>query len=376
MTYHEDMDSFIEKYERGKAGKNKSIPMGFKRLTKHVGLRSQVYYLVGGYTGSAKTTLIDDAFVLNPIYWYIQNRQKSNFELKIIYFSQERSKAYKIARWISRTLFMNEGIILPIDIILGWEREPNKEEQEYIDRYLPYISSLFEDIIEIHEGPKKPGAMFRIIKEFAESRGEETEKEFTRKNGTKYKKKVYIPDNPNELVIIVVDTINLTVPENKEDGSITNSKETIDKASEYMRMGRDKYGYSPVVVSQFNREIANPMRLKAGDVQPQLEDFSGSAGTQNDAEVIMALFDPMRYKVSDVYGYDLEKLKEGEKHKFPGSKKYRQLTILKNSYGADDIGIGLALQPQSGLFKELPFPSQMTDNLYESVLDNTFFVTN
>jgi hypothetical protein len=34
------------------------------------------------------------------------------------------------------------------------------------------------------------------------------------------------------------------------------------------------------VVSQFNRSIANPMRIKAGDVEPQLEDFSDSSSTQ------------------------------------------------------------------------------------------------
>jgi hypothetical protein len=29
------------------------------------------------------------------------------------------------------------------------------------------------------------------------------------------------------------------------------------------------------------------MRIKAGDVEPQLEDFSDSSSTQNDADVIM-----------------------------------------------------------------------------------------
>jgi hypothetical protein len=32
---------------------------------------------------------------------------------------------------------------------------------------------------------------------------------------------------------------------------------------------------------------------------------------QNDADVIIALFDPLRYKVEDTSGYDLEKLVDG-----------------------------------------------------------------
>jgi hypothetical protein len=46
------------------------------------------------------------------------------------------------------------------------------------------------------------------------------------------------------------------------------------------------------------------MRIKAGDVEPQLEDFSDSSS--NDADVIIALFDPLRYKVMIHQGYDLE----------------------------------------------------------------------
>jgi hypothetical protein len=40
--------------------------------------------------------------------------------------------------------------------------------------------------------------------------------------------------------------------------------------------------------------------------EPQLEDFSDSSSTQND-DVIIALFDPLRYKVEDTSGYDLGK---------------------------------------------------------------------
>ena len=37
--------------EKGLAGKNKGIPMGFDRLTNYVGIRKGMYYLIGGNTG-------------------------------------------------------------------------------------------------------------------------------------------------------------------------------------------------------------------------------------------------------------------------------------------------------------------------------------
>lgn len=111
------------------------------------------------------------------------------------------------------------------------------------------------------------------------------------------------------------------------------------------------------------------MRIKNGDVEPQLEDFSDSSSTQNDADVVLALFDPMRYKVADPSGYTLEKLKDQY-----GAKYFRSLRLLKNSYGCDDLRIGLGFLGQLSIFKELPRQKEMTEHDYESVTNKSFFL--
>ena len=140
--------------------------------------------------------------------------------------------------------------------------------------------------------------------------------------------------------------------------------------SDELRYARDFYGYSPVVVSQFNRSISNPIRIKNGDVEPQMEDFADSSTTQNDSDICMALFDPMRYKVEDPSGYDLNKLKDDF-----GSKYFRSLRVIKNSYGEDDIRIGLGFLGQIGMFKELPRRREITDAHYQSVVNKSFFLS-
>jgi replicative DNA helicase len=139
--------------------------------------------------------------------------------------------------------------------------------------------------------------------------------------------------------------------------------------SDELRFARDFYGYSPVVVSQFNRSISNPTRLKNGDVEPQLEDFSDSSSTQNDADVVMALFDPMRYKVADPSGYDLDKLKDEY-----GAKYFRSVRLIKNSYGSDDLRIGLAFLGELGLFKELPRKKDITEADYTAITNKSYFL--
>lgn len=376
--------SFIDKYEKGKRGENVSIPMGFKRLTRYFGIRKQVYYLVGGNTGSGKTTLVDDAFILNPTQWFMKNNRNPEKDFQVLYFSMERSKDYKIAKWVSRAIFLGTGKVIAVGDILGWDGSPTPEQQILIDMYTPHINELLAKHITIFEGATNPTGIYKKIKEFAYRRGHDEDVIVIRPDKSEYTKKIYVANQPGEVIVVVVDTINLVkAGEGVYDTDeltgkrrlvrTLNDKETLDKASEYLMWCRDYLGYSPLAVSQFNRSISNPMRIKMGDVQPQLEDFAGTSETQNDAEIVFALFDPMRYKVDDIYGYKLTQLKEGPEDPFPGSKKYRQLAILKNSYGPDDVGVGLGFQPQVGYFKELPHPKDMDELMYADIRNNDFF---
>jgi replicative DNA helicase len=155
----------------------------------------------------------------------------------------------------------------------------------------------------------------------------------------------------------------------KKEKNLPSKKDAIDKTSEDKQRFRDYYQYSPVDVSQFNRDIANPNRLKNGEVEPMLEDFKDTGSTQENADVVFSLFDPHRYKVEDPSGYEIDKLRDSE-----GAKYYRQLKILKNSYGSDDVRIGLAFEPHVGHFKEMPKVSQCTDRTYQEVIERGYFM--
>lgn len=50
------------------------------------------------------------------------------------------------------------------------------------------------------------------------------------------------------------------------------------------------------------------------------------------------------------------------------------MRLIKNSYGEDDIRIGLAFMGSVGLFKELPPRKHITDSDYESVINKSFFL--
>lgn len=346
-----------DEIKNGLAGRNRGIPMGFNRLNRYIGIRKAMYYLIGGLTGSGKTSFIDDAFVLNPADWFIRNRDSTDIKLKIIYRSMERSRTYKLAKWLARRIFLDHGYEIQVKTLLGWMEDDKLSDEmvELIKSYEPYMNEL-EEVVEIIDGASNPVGIAKDIRKYAEE------------NGTFEKipyGEIYTPNDPKLITIIVVDHIGLL----KTTKAQPTKKQSIDKMSDEFRYFRDTCGFSFVAVSQFNRSIANPIRLKSGDVEPQLEDFKESASTQDDADVVAALFDPIRYKVEDPSGYDLDKLRD----EF-GGKYFRSFRLIKNSYGEDDIRIGLGFLGSVGLFKELPRRRDMDDDIYQKVTDKSYFL--
>jgi len=316
--------------ELGLTGRNNGIPMGFNRLNKYIGIRKGIYFLVGGLTGSGKTSFIDDAFVLNPFDWYI-SQKTPGVKLRIIYRSMERSRTYKFAKWVSRRIFLDHGLVMPVSKLLGWNEKMTSDEHDLFLMYEDYMNQM-NDVITIIDGPENAIGIAKELKAHALQNGRiEQVDEFNKR---------YIPNNENEVTIVIIDHIGLL----KTTKDQPTKKEAIDKMSDELRYARDFYGYTPVVVSQFNRSISNIQRIKSGDVEPQLEDFAESSS-------------------------DLERLKDNF-----GAKYFRSLRLIKNSYGEDDVRIGLGFLGQVGMFKELPKRMDMTDADYEAVLNKSFFL--
>lgn len=346
--------------KRGIEGKNRGIPMGFNRLNKYIGIRKAMYYLIGGLTGSGKTSFIDDAFVLNPFDWYYENaikNKRTDIKLHIIYRSMERSRTYKLAKWLARKIFIDHGIEIQVSRLLGWYGEKlTPEELNLISRYENYMDEM-EKVINIIDGAENPIGIAKDLKEYALQNGKI-------KKIDKYNN-LYIPNDENLITLVIIDHIGLL----KTTKNHPTKKQAIDKMSDEFRYARDLYGFSFVVVSQFNRSIANPIRIRAGDVEPQLEDFKESANTQDDADVVLALMDFMRYKLDDPSGYNLDKLRDDL-----GGKFFRSLRLIKNSYGEDDIRIGLAFMGSIGYFKEMPKFKDMTEDIYEEIVNKQYFL--
>jgi replicative DNA helicase len=348
-------DLLKQEISKGIEGKNSGIPMGFDRLDKYIGLRKRIFTTVFGGTGTGKTAFVHNAYILRP-FDYIQTHPKSSIKMKVILFSMERSKIYTLAKWLSSKIFISQGILIPIPKLLGWwETKLTKDEHDLVLYYGDYINEICE-FVDIIEGAQNPTGIYKYVKNYATQNGTfEKIDEFTT---------VYIPNHENELVFPIIDHYGLTKPEKS-----MSKKEAIDKVSEYCQWFRDGLGYSPVGVSQINRDLGSFMNKNIASFEPTLDHIKESGRPAEDSDVVISLFQPSRYSTQDV-SYKVDKFIDPSS----GADYFRSLKILKNSYGEADLRCGMGFMGSTGIFKELPKKSQMDDFDYSSLFNNSYFL--
>ncbi len=348
----------------GVKGKNSGIPMGFNRLNKYLGLRKSIYTTIGAAAGCGKTSLVDCAYVLNPYDWYIKNQHKSSVKFEVIYFSMERKKTYKLAKWLCMKIWKEEQILMTTDELLSWQSTLSSKKQEiakfYIDNYFKEMTE--GGIVTIIDGQQNPTGIWKFLEAHALTKG--------REEAINQWENRYIPDNDNLITNIVHDHAGKT--KNENIGGKYDKKLTIDKASEYYCRARDYFGYSPIMINQFNRTSYQDIQFskkEGGDPDPTVEYWKDSGNVIEDCDVAISLFNPHKYNLEEYMDYTINDFKDSN-----GNNKFRGLKIIKNSYGTDNVRIGLGFLGEVSLFKELTKAKEITDKEINSIINNDFFL--
>lgn len=278
-----------------------------------------------------KTSFVDDIFVQSPL------EMKTEEKVFILYYSLEVSALAKLCNFISRKIYVDHGIEVDSNFILS--KGKNRISQEVYNivlSYANYFDSL-SDYLVIKDDPINPtGIRNGIITEFNKRFG-----------------RISTGENNNLVVdfneagkqayyIVIIDHIGLM---SKEQGF--SKKENIDKMSEYLISLRNKLKITPVVVNQFNRSISSTDRHKLSMVVPQLSDFSDTASTQQDANVVLALFAPDRYGIRAIPS------KSSPTGEIVVNERTRGLFLLKNRDGADSGNIIMDFNGKVKYFKEI-----------------------
>lgn len=369
----------LDQIEKGRSGDVPWIPINYPRLGSQVGISHRMYHLIGGDPGSGKTAFVDQTYVLDPYDWF---QQQEDVSFEVIYFSMERSKVYKKAKWLAHKLYRDHDILIDVPTLLGWgtaKGEIGDELMDLIKSKEEYFNNMWKNV-DILDGSTNPTGVFKALKQRALNKGVL----YDRKNSDGHYRKVwmqgeterketiteaecpvkmphwdqkYVPNNPNLITVVVLDHIGKMQSERG-----FSEKQILDKTSEYIGVCRDLFGYCGVVISQFNRNNANIQRRINTDLSPEQQDFKGTGNTFEDADVVLALFDPSRHSLSSYQGYSITSTKNEQQ-----VSRFRSTSLLKNSYGIDNAVFGFQFVGENGYFGELPKSQQMTIEKYEAI---------
>jgi len=342
-------DDVKQKIDDGRLGLNEGIPMGFERLRNVIpGIQQGTYYLVGGELGTGKSSIVDELFVYNP-YEYVQlNEKKVDFH--VLYFSLELDKVRKIAKAIARRIFHKYKILIDINYVLSKGKHRISDEvYKQVLAECDYFYKL-EEYVTFFDRTENPTGIWMNVLNYSKNNGVWTN---SRNSEGEFVPSEYKPTNPNKITLVVVDHIGLM---RMERGY--NKKQNIDKMSEYCIILRNKCQYSPVLIQQLNRSMSSSERFSANRVEPQLSDFKDSQNPEEDADIVLAVFNPSRYDIKSFYGYNTGLLRN----------KFRSLSVLKNRDGDAEQILGMGFIGQTGTFFELPKSEEMTSQHYEQII--------
>lgn len=332
-------DDFLGEVDKGRSGENISLSTGLPKLDELIGgVGKATYYLIGANLGIGKTALADHSFVLMP-YDQMLNNPEGN-KIRIYYYSFEISRLKKIAKWVCHLIFRKYGIIIDIKEVYSRRSILSDEKYRMIKEFRDYIDKM-EEYVHIFDIPINPTGLYMDVKKYMEANGKVIDVPKMIK-GVEITFHKYVSNDPKEIFLYIEDHVGLA----RGEKDARTKKERIDKGSEYAVQLRNFYGASKLAISQFNREIADLDRRRFAELTPQLEDFKDSGNSQEDADVVMSLFNPLRYNMTEYNGMNVIG--------FGG--RYRNMVVLKNRDGQDMKKHHLNMLGETGFFREFPDP--------------------
>lgn len=335
-------ENLKELIDRGRKGENHALSMGLPKLERFVdGVAQETYYLIAGGTGSGKTSFALHSFIYKPIMENIDNP-----DFHIIYFSLEMTAEQLLGKILSIYIYETFGVELSFKELLSRSKDTTLSDMDYelVCQSLEMLDKIESHMI-IYDKPLNNQRMVDFLMESLKQFG-------------KFQGDTYTLFRPNHIILVILDHIGLARP------SIGNTKkDEMDAMSSSLVSFRNKCKISPVVVMQVNRGSSNVERRKLNFQELQLDDLKGTGNPAEDANIVLALFYPFREKMSSYRGYDIKQIGEN----------FRSAVVLKNRWGAADIAVGLGFYGKTGLFKELPIATKITN--YDKYLTPDWLLT-
>jgi len=353
--------TFKERIQSGLDGKFKGLSNGFNRVNKYIfGLQRSCYYLIGALSGGGKSTLVD-YMLLNAI----QDAEAKGIPINVHYYSFEIDEISKKANWLSVLIYQKYNRVISPETIKGLgDFRLNSEEQQIVNDELENLEKIWSKI-NWYWDSINPTGIRNDLWRFMEVRGNFIRSPYINESGERKERIVkFVNNNSEEYNIVILDHLALMKTE-KRDGHMFNTKQNIDKWSEYCVTMRNLFGITFMNIQQFNQGLSSVERakFKGVDIAPQQSDFRDSTSPYADCDIALGLMNSHKMDMETCLGYNINvpsavyNLKD----------RFRLLKIIKNRLSRDNIAIGLLFVPEAGQFSELKQPRDLNSQDYAMI---------
>ena len=339
------VEEFFDLVNRGKEGKNTGVSTGLPKLDEYTeGLSQETSYLIGGSSGSGKTSYTLYSLLYNPL--MSEYNKASNRDLHYLIFNYEMTTSQILAKLLAIYIFKTYGEVMTFRDMFSRgkdsEGNPNIITEEHYQLLLEC-----KPILEYFKSKITFAPNARTYETF-----EETCFDYLKQFGTfadefaMFDENTYSPNNSNQIIGIIMDHMNLM------KASQGGKKKTIDDTSNCcVRMRNMCHIVSPILLMQLNRGGMDGNRIRADLMEPVAEDFKDSGTVFEDSQVVYTLYCPAKSQLAQHRKYDISKL----------GNRYISLKVLKNRFGESNIADALAYYGEVTLFTELPKHDEIFD---------------
>lgn len=358
-------NSIFEDIKKNKAlreqGKDISIPFPFNRFSEEIpGIQQGRYIICTANSKVGKTKLTDFLFLYNPFRFI--SKTKTNISIKIFYFSLEMSKEDKVKEALCHFLYTEKGIRISPDKLDSIFKNYIVEDKilKAIEEIKPLMNDFLSNVTFL-DHTRNPFGIYKTMRDYAHKNGYYIDKnsnklntEWIEKGFNDEAKKIfkYIPNNPDEFVIVITDHISLLTPENNE-----SLHEAMGRfSSTYSLSMRDRWKYIIVNVQQQAAAQEGVENAQANMIRPSANGLADNKLCGRDVDMMLGLFSPYRFRRAMWEGYDITRLKDS----------YRELSVILNRRGGS-IMTDLYFDGMTNFFKELPVKEKMTNEIYETL---------
>ena len=304
---------------------------------------------VSAFTGtpsSGKTTLAKFIFLHNGVKWAIEN----NKDYHVLYFGLEEPEEELDWSLLSYQLHRTKGVRYNIRDFTSVGSTVDPKHFPFIAEVEPKVDKI-KSYVQYYDNIFNSFGIWKEVRDFARQRGKFyvgntvlTSEQLI--SGEKWER--YVPDNPQEFIVVIVDHLLDMIPQKDEKDLAEAMNNVVKNLKNY---AAKLFGYCVVFVQHQDNSVDNFERRQAQDILCTIPNL---ARNKELARMYKNLIGVTNLNVTNSTNNN-SGIQNWNGYTIPSLGNFtRCINILKNRFGVKDVNELLYFDGKVGLFDKLP----------------------